>query len=204
MRPPSATLSKGGALLPTITEEVAAAAAAKDRNQVKDGHEAKARRLSSDDYLLSICHLAHPTFPAGHVQAGPPTRARPSRLNRGQKARDDGVQRRRQSGATDPLEYLFGRQSYPGQGDQGPSEGEREKLSLAVPRADILGHPRPRRVPGGSAPTGRAGEDGEAKGGGEGTPGKSAWLLSQWIWDCRSAWREGRMRACVLPVITEI
>ncbi|XP_077465933.1 LOW QUALITY PROTEIN: uncharacterized protein LOC144082567 [Stigmatopora argus] len=203
MRPRSAAPSKGGALLPTITEE-----AAKDRNEVKTP------RLSSDDYLLSICHLAHPTFPAGHDPAGPRARARPSRLNRGQKGRDDdGAERRRQLGASDPLEYLYGRESYPGPSDGRQLEGERERErpSPAVPPpAAILGLPRPRRggrseeaVPGGSAPTGEAGKDGKAKGG-EGTPGKRRWVVSQWISDCRSAWREGRMSACVLPVIAEI
>ncbi|KAG7230257.1 hypothetical protein INR49_024361 [Caranx melampygus] len=66
MRPRSRLLSKRRLLLPTIREGT--------EETVRDLNEANAllisshsQSVSSEDYFLSICHLAHPTFPTRDV-----------------------------------------------------------------------------------------------------------------------------------------
>ncbi|XP_057706566.1 uncharacterized protein si:dkeyp-72g9.4 [Corythoichthys intestinalis] len=242
MRPRSTVLSKGGLLLPTITEGTEETL--KDLNEANTQHVAD--HVSSDDYLLSICHLAHPTFPTGNVT--PDTqqlnsvrpRIRVSRLNHRQKAHDWGVQKVENNevlGCSDPLEYLYGRhndistgqsksRAYPQQSNQRQIESEREKPSrsraYSIPHTASPGLPRQRKsscpdihtnttIPSVSAKHNRptlTAEMGKVSDnkveGEEGNPNKRHSLVSQWISDCRSAWREGRMRACMLPAITEI
>lgn len=66
MRPRSRLLSKRRLLLPTIREGTEEAV--KDLNEANTLHiSGHAQPVSSEDYLLSICHLAHPTFPTRDV-----------------------------------------------------------------------------------------------------------------------------------------
>ncbi|XP_049600491.1 uncharacterized protein si:dkeyp-72g9.4 [Syngnathus scovelli] len=246
MRPRSKLLSKGGLQLPTISEGT--------EETLRDLNEANVQRgvehVSSDDYLLSICHLAHPTFPTG---GAPPSarhldgvhqKMRTSRLsetksltfNHRQKSVQQ-IERDEVLGSSDPLEYLYGHHSklstchsrsraYPLDGR--PCESEREKQARSrahsIPHTASPGLPRQRKsscpeihantattVPSVSTERNRAApiaEEGivsDSKADGEGvTPNKRHSMVSQWISDCRSAWNEGRIRACMLPAITEI
>ncbi|XP_077434232.1 uncharacterized protein LOC144059179 [Vanacampus margaritifer] len=246
MRPRSKLLSKEGLLLPTISEGT--------EETLRDLNEANtqcvADQISSDDYLLSICHLAHPTFPAGEVSPcaqqldGVHQRMRASRFTETKsltfKQRQKGVQQvdcNEVLGSSDPLEYLYGHhnnlstcqsrsRAYPQDGRQHESEWERPTRSRAhsIPHAASPGLPRQRTcscpeidtntgmtVPSVSTKhnrptlTAEKGSVSDSKADGERVnPNKRHSLVSQWISDCRSAWREGRMRACMLPAITEI
>ncbi|XP_056456284.1 uncharacterized protein si:dkeyp-72g9.4 [Gadus chalcogrammus] len=222
MRPRSRPMSKRRLQLPTIREG--------SEEAPRDPPQPPAS-VCSQDYLLSICHLALPTFPA------PPG-----------------------GGAPDPLELLYGgtalsscwegggeerrrRRSVGGQsGEEGLSgwrgdrddrdgrEGRRRARANSVPRLTSPNCP-PRRkgscpevhpLPGPQTPahppaappdgppvpevrdspeeeTGGRGERGGAEE--EQDPGGKPSLLSQWLSDCRSAWR---VTAGVLPAIAEI
>ncbi|XP_077388363.1 uncharacterized protein LOC144025863 isoform X2 [Festucalex cinctus] len=207
MRPRSKLLSKGGLQLPTISEGT--------EETLRDLNEANtqcvADQISSDDYLLSICHLAHPTFPTGEVSPGAQQldgvhkRMRSSTFQQRQK----GVQQSRS-------------RAYPHDG----SEWERPIRSRAhsMPHTASPGLPRQRKsscpeIHGNTGTTvssvsvkhdrptltAEKGSVADSKVDGEGVnPNKRHSMVSQWISDCRSAWREGRMRACMLPAITEI
>lgn len=261
MRPRSRLLSKRRLLLPTIregTEETV-----KDLNEANTLHIAgHSQGVSSEDYLLSICHLAHPTFPSRDV----------SPYNRHSRQVDDANQRLRLSrlsapsgnfesnctgetnaihvhqgegkelddmltfGNSDPLEYLYGHQNNLSGGvKRAIAEGRfiRQHGSLwesqahsrahSIPRASSPDLPRQRKssfpelhtsvhaaIPNiylkQNAATLEAGRGSSAEKGVEGegvNPNKQS-LLSQWISDCRSAWREARARACMLPAIAEV
>ncbi|XP_077388362.1 uncharacterized protein LOC144025863 isoform X1 [Festucalex cinctus] len=234
MRPRSKLLSKGGLQLPTISEGT--------EETLRDLNEANtqcvADQISSDDYLLSICHLAHPTFPTGEVSPGAQQldgvhkRMRSSTFQQRQKGVQQ-VERNEVSGSSDPLEYLYGHhnnlltcqsrsRAYPHDG----SEWERPIRSRAhsMPHTASPGLPRQRKsscpeIHGNTGTTvssvsvkhdrptltAEKGSVADSKVDGEGVnPNKRHSMVSQWISDCRSAWREGRMRACMLPAITEI
>ncbi|XP_076021092.1 uncharacterized protein LOC143011954 [Genypterus blacodes] len=267
MRPRSKILSKRRLLLPTIregTEEMV-----RDLNEANTLHTSSGHchPLSSEDYLLSICHLAHPTFPCGdassnNINARQPDavhqRLRPSRLSEStsatfKEARTDNVQEResRQLGGdlfgyhgnSDPLEYLYGHQSNSAlspclsgsarrtfverrimRQNGGVVEGQARSRAHSVPYTPGPDHPCQRK---GSCPelhtsthttyedvsTKRCLSKPEAERGStvdRGSEGErhiptiKHSLISQWISDCRSAWRQARVRACLLPAIAEI
>lgn len=132
MRPRSRLLSKRRLTLPTIkegTEEMV-----RDLNEASTLHlNDHSQAVSSEDYLLSICHLARPTFPARDVSPDSfhtqQHRLRPSRLIRTtlntldftlkEKAQDNDVPQDEGKelneellyGNSDPLEYLYGYQN---------------------------------------------------------------------------------------------
>ncbi|XP_061690604.1 uncharacterized protein si:dkeyp-72g9.4 isoform X2 [Syngnathoides biaculeatus] len=241
MRPRSKLLSKEGLLLPTISE--ATEETPKDLNEANAQHVAD--HVSSDDYLLSICHLAHPTFhtggdvlPSTRQLGGAHHTMRASHLTHRQKKHERGLQQGGRIdvlGTSDPLEYLYGHhnnrstcQSRPGghpeEGGQRESEWKMPVHSRAhgTPHAASAGLPQRLKIccpekhpdtiiPYMSSKHSRSTLGGDlgcvagSKAGVEvGNPNKKQSMVSQWISECRSAWREGRMRACMLPAITEI
>ena len=256
MRPRSRLLSKRRLLLPTIREGT--------EETVRDRNEANARHItsvSSEDYLLSICHLAHPTFPSREVspdntqhtrqvEAGPQRlRRRHSgktstryEVNPGEEAQAVGVEQREENevsgelmfGSSDPLEFLYGHQSLlSGGARRACAEGgftrqhgsawecQARSRAHSIPRASSPVPPRQRK---GSCPELHTGTDtsaperhspsrSEAQRGapaergaeaGRQRPAVKQSLISQWISDCRSAWRDARVRVCMLPAIAEI
>lgn len=269
MRPPSRLLSKRGLLLPTIregTEETV-----RDLNEANTLHiTGHGQSVSSEDYLLSICHLAHPTFPNRDVSPHSiPTRQpdavhqrlRLSRLSGTsstsfefnprekehaidvpQPGEEDKLNGKLMFGNSDPLEYLYGHQNNlsglstcPSEGmrrafidgrfkryNGSPWEGRARSRANSIPDASNAGLLRqrksscpelltsnntstpntsPKHSP--SRPEARRESLVETETEGKRTTVKQS-LISQWISDCRSAWREARMRACMLPAITEI
>lgn len=260
MRPRSRLLSKR-LMLPTIregTEDVV-----RDINEANTLHIADhGQAVSSEDYLLSICHLACPTFPTREVspenfharqQDGVQHRLRPSRLigatittlelNLKKEAHNTDAQQREEKelngasiyGSSDPLEYLYGHQN------------NLSTLSGSVRRAfvegkcvrqygndwEIQAHPRTNSIPEfpsrqksccpeihidtktsvpNVSPThslsmSEAMRVCPAERGAERerlNPAIKQSLISQWLSDCRSAWREARVRACMLPAIAEV
>ncbi|XP_029918145.1 uncharacterized protein LOC115366714 [Myripristis murdjan] len=270
MRPRSRLLFKRGLLLPTIregTEETL-----RDMNQANALHTAAhGQSVSSEDYFLSICHLAHPTFPSRDTspdstgtrqQDSLHQRLRLPRLGGSEAATDTdhreetrravGAQQEERKevtgepvmgchGNSDPLEYLYGHQDYPaglatcqsGNAMRGLAEGrfmrryggvwEAQGRSRAhsVPRASSPDLPRQRKsscpeLHGTTAPNispkravpkpqamrgSREDRDTEVE---RLYPAVKHSLISQWISECRSAWREARVRACMLPAIAEI
>lgn len=264
MRPRSRLLSKRGLLLPTIregTEETL-----RDLNEANTLHLAgHMQAVSSEDYLLSICHLAHPTFPTRDVSPhdiharqldAVHQRLRPSRLsgttpsafefNPTEEARAADMQQGEGSelngelmfGNSDPLEYLYGHQNnLSGGGARGAFdagrctrqhrstwEGQARSRAHSIPRASSPDRPRQRKSscpelhtrtnapvpnisPKHSLSRLEARRGGPADRGAEEerqNPTVKQSLISQWISDCRSAWREARVRACMLPAIAEI
>ncbi|XP_068182040.1 uncharacterized protein si:dkeyp-72g9.4 [Antennarius striatus] len=262
MRPRSRLLSKRRLLLPTISEGTEESL--RDLNEGNSLHIAgHGQAVSSEDYLLSICHLAHPTFQTRDASAtnnctrqfnavhqrlrlsrlsGTPSRtfdftptgeARAFNIQQG-----DGkdIHGKLTFGNSDPLECLYGHQDNLTGGFkkavvQGRLIGSHGSLqeSQARPRVHSIphetGHDLPRRCKSSftelytSTSTNRnissqhsitrleAREGGSADGGAEEErPNATAKqsLLSQWISDCRSAWREAHVQACMLPAIAEI
>ncbi|XP_074503650.1 uncharacterized protein LOC141774744 [Sebastes fasciatus] len=252
MRPRSRLLSKRRLLLPTIREGT--------EEMVKDLNEANAlyiaghgQAVSSEDYLLSICHLAHPTFPTRDVSADNTHHQRP-RLSRlggtastifeftpAEEARAVDTQQREEKelngeltfGHSDPLEYLYGHQNNLSGGARRAFveerfirrhgsvwEGQARSRAHSIPRASSPDLPRQRKsscpelhtsadtsVPNMSPKhsfsrlEARRGSPPETE---RQSPTVKQSLISQWISDCRSAWREARVRACMLPAIAEI
>lgn len=261
MRPRSRLLSKRRLLLPTIREGT--------EDTVRDLNEANAlhiaghgQAVSSEDYLLSICHLAHPTFPNRDVS--PPNmhtqqldavhqRLRLSRLSGTksstfefnptdeahafgmQQGEGKGLNGELMFGNSDPLEYLYGHQNNLSGGVRRAFvegrfirqhgsiwEGQARSRAHSVPRASSPDVPRQHQSPklhtGISAsvpsvspkhslsrlearrgsPADRGAEEERQN------PAVKQSLISQWISDCRLAWREARVRACILPAIAEI
>ncbi|XP_029021710.1 uncharacterized protein si:dkeyp-72g9.4 [Betta splendens] len=230
MRPRSRLPSKRRLALPTITEGTEETL--RDLNEANALHvTGRGAPVSSEDYLLSICHLAHPTFPTRDVSPdGIPARQpeaahqrpRLSRLGastpaafafRPTEEARAAETRERGGGTSDPLEYLYGHQS-----DLSGGVGFARRRGGAWD-----GRPRSRAhsIPCPSSPTPcqRTGSgrdihtsatsptDGSEGGGAEGKRQNVVLkpsLISQWISECRSAWREARVRACMLPAIAEI
>lgn len=237
MRPRSQLLSKRRLPLPTIREGTEESV--KDLNEANALHiTGHAQAVTSEDYLLSICHLAHPTFPISrHSQQGDAANQR-LRLTR-PGSPSDGFERNIQGGDdgepggslafgnSDPLEYIYGHQDGLSGGvivegrfaKPGGSlwEGRPRSRAHSIPRASSPDLPRQRKnsVPelhssantslSQSSPKHRLARA-EARGGGDRgaqNPSKQS-LISQWISECRSAWREARARACMLPAIAEV
>ncbi|KAM7417767.1 hypothetical protein PAMA_017421 [Pampus argenteus] len=263
MRPRSRLLSKRGLLLPTIregTEETV-----RDLNDANTLHiTGRSQSVSSEDYLLSICHLAHPTFPTRDVspnnihkrqQDAVHRRLRLSRLSGTTSAtfefnpREDAHAMGEEKdlngelmfGSSDPLEYLYGHQNNLSTCQSGSARsafaeerlikqngrvwrGQARSRSHSIPHASNPGLPQQRKS---SCPElhtstdtstlntspkhslsrleARGGSLADSEEGAEKTnPTIKQSLISQWISDCRSAWREARVRACMLPAIAEI
>lgn len=217
--------------------------------------------VSSEDYLLSICHLAHPTFPTRdvspdniHTRQPEAVQQRP-RLSRlsgttstafkfnpteeahatdAQQVEEKELNSNLMFGSSDPLEYLYGHQN-------NLSGGMRQafvKGTLTRQHGRIWdgqAHSRAHSIPRPSSPklscqrksschefhTGantsvpnispnhrlegmRGSPSDRAAEGERQNPIIKQSLISQWISDCRSAWREARVRACMLPAIAEI
>ncbi|XP_061786688.1 uncharacterized protein [Nerophis lumbriciformis] len=216
MRLRSKLLSKGGLLLPTIREGT--------EETLRELNETNTPHAVDQDYLLSICHLAHPTFPTGDAS---PRNQRSHAVSRlGGTKSSERTQRGEHNGA-DPLEYLYGHHdNQSGSGAENirrQRDVERERpRARSIPRTASPGLPRQRTsscpelqtdiklrtVPSISPEHNRPGLAGalgsvsDDKGGL--SPIKRPSVVSQWICDCRSAWREGRIRACMLPAVTEI
>lgn len=258
MRPRSRLLSKRRLVLPTITEGTEETV--RDLNEANMLHiTGHSQSVSSEDYLLSICHLAQPTFPTRDVSPDNiPTRQleavhqrpRLSRLsgttsttfqfNPTEEACATDVQEGEEKelngklifGNSDPLEYLYGHQNNLSGGvREAFVEGRftRQHGSIWDGQARSRAHSIPRpsspklscqrksschefytstSVPNTSPKDRFEGRRGSpAHSGAEGKRQNliiKQSLISQWISDCRSAWREARVRACMLPAIAEI
>ncbi|XP_070693348.1 uncharacterized protein [Pempheris klunzingeri] len=260
MRPRSRLLSKRSLLLPTIregTEETV-----RDLNEANTLHIAgHGQAVSSEDYLLSICHLAHPTFPTRDVSPNHihtrqldavHQRLRLSRLsdttsssfdfNPTEEAHAIDMQQGEGKvmngelmfGNSDPLEYLYGHQNnlsggvrrafVEGRRHGSIWEGQARSRAHSIPRASSPDLSRQRKSscpelhtstgasipnisPKHSSSRWEARQGSPADMGAESEkhhPAVKQSLISQWISDCRSAWREARVRACMLPAIAEI
>lgn len=246
MRPRSQLLSKRRLPLPTIREGTEESV--KDLNEANALHvAAHAPDVTSEDYLLSICHLAHPTFPSREVSpirrhshqadaANPRLRpTRPGSPSDGfgrhiQREDDDEPGGSLVFGSSDPLECIYGhrdslsggaivegRFAKPGGGLWEGRPRSRAHSYTHIPRASSPDLPRQRKnsVPelhssasgslSQSSPKRRVTRAEARRGGDRGAqnPSKQS-LISQWISECRSAWREARARACMLPAIAEV
>lgn len=257
MRPRSRLLSKRHLLLPTITEGTEETV--RDLNGANTLHITRhSQSVSSEDYLLSICHLAHPTFPTRDVSPdnihtrqldAAHHRPRLSRLTGTLSAPSEftpteeahatdvpqGEERELNDMMTfsnsDPLEYLYGHQNNLSGGVRRAFAEERfarQPGSIWGGRARSRAHSIPRAsspnfscqrksschefhtvsVPNISPKHGLEARRGSpADRGAEGerrNPIIKQSFISQWISECRSAWREARVRACMLPAIAEI
>ncbi|KAM7000204.1 uncharacterized protein LKV04_005140 [Tautogolabrus adspersus] len=252
MRPRSKRLSKRRLLLPTIREG--------SEEVVRDLNEAKSliisgqcQAVSSEDYLLSICHLARPTFPSGDVSTYnvpsqqleamhqrlrlsriTETASNPFQSNPNEEAHDILHKEQEEKneelmfGRSDPLEYLYGHQNtHLGsmrrafieerfERHHGSAvEGRARTRAHSIPHASSPDVPRQRKsscpelytgsntlIPN-ISPKHRRPADRGAEGE-RPTPTIKQSLLLKWISDCRAAWREARVRACMLPAIAEI
>ncbi|XP_017279562.1 uncharacterized protein si:dkeyp-72g9.4 isoform X2 [Kryptolebias marmoratus] len=238
MRPRSRLPTKRRILLPTITEGTEETA--RDWNdpstfQLGDGSQG----VSSEDYLLSICHLARPTFPTregspehlhAQQQDAVQQRLRPSRVITLtspdfdlKEEQEDGkeLNGRLMRWNSDPLEFLYGDQNnlFALSGSVGKAfvrgRSARQHGSEARVKASSPDFPCQRK---GSCPEIVAGANPPVP---NGSPQHSSFrsevrrvcpegerlkqsFISQWISDCRSAWREARVRACMLPAIAEV
>ncbi|KAM4585994.1 uncharacterized protein V3H82_004958 [Fundulus diaphanus] len=256
MRPRSRLLSKRRAMLPTIREGM--------EDMVRDLQEANtfhfadnSQAVSSEDYFLSICHLARPTFPARDVLPQNlhtrQTEAVQQRLIETALSPLEAngtdflhVEERKLNGElmccnSDPLEYLYGNQSnllalsgrvrkacvkgrLVGQHTADTLEGQARSRANSIPHtsspdspfqrksscpqilseanpsaaSSSLGHSLPRSENRRVGPVDTRAE-GERL-----NPTAQQSFISQWISDCRSAWREARLRACMLPAIAEV
>lgn len=230
MRPRSQLLSKRRLLLPTIREGTEESV--KDLNEANAHHIAgHAQAKTSEDYLLSICHLAHPTFPTREVS--PISRhSRPGgAANKGPRLTRLGsptdwferpFQREDEGelgcglvfGNSDPLEYIYGHREF-AKPRGSLWEGRPRSRAHSIPQALSPDLQRQRKNsvpelrsstnPSQSSPTHRVARAEARRGGDRGgqNPNKQS-LISQWISECRSAWREARARACMLPAIAEV
>ncbi|XP_070818935.1 uncharacterized protein [Chaetodon trifascialis] len=262
MRPRSRLLSKRRLLLPTIregTEETV-----RDLNEANTLHIAgHSQAVSSEDYLLSICHLAHPTFPSRDTSpcnihtrqldtvhqrmrlsrlSGTPSdtfefsSTEEAHANSMQQGEEKDLNGELNFGNSDPLEYLYGHQNNLSGGVRGAFaegrfirqhgsiwEGQARPRAHSIPRASSPDPPCQRKSscpelhtsadtsvpnsPKHSLTRLGARRGGPADRGAEGqkeNPTAKQSLISQWISDCRLAWREARVRACMLPTIAEI
>lgn len=241
MRPRSKLLSKRRLTLPTIregTEETV-----RDLNETNALHS-RGPAVSSEDYLLSICHLAHPTFatrdataaslprPGGTALSTSELNLEPDRKVTDVPPEEEGDAGSAPAfGCSDPLEYLYGRHgdasSLPDGVRKAPAEGRRfvrqhgrgwesraRARAHSVPRASSPDFPRQRKsscpelhtdAPS-AAPSGSPGSESRRvrPAGVESPTSIKQSLISQWISDCRLAWREARVRACMLPAIAEV
>lgn len=213
----------------------------RDLNEANALHiAAHAQAVTSEDYLLSICHLAHPTFPTREVSPNSRHSPQVDAANRRLRLTHLGsptdecerpIQREdeREPGGglvfsnSDPLEYIYGHQEALSGGvivegkfvkPRGSLwEGRPRSRAHSIPRAASPDLPRQRKnsIPelhsnaSRSSPKHSVARAEAKRGGDRGAqdPNKQS-LISQWISECRSAWREARARACMLPAIAEI
>ncbi|XP_030595706.1 uncharacterized protein LOC115787248 [Archocentrus centrarchus] len=266
MRPRSRLLSKRRLTLPTIRE--GSEETVRDLNEANTLYNSAHRQaVSSEDYLLSICHLAHPTFPTrdispdsfhAHQQDAAQQKLRPSRLsettlstsecNPKEEACATDVQQvevkelngELKFGNSDPLEYLYGHQNnfsaLSGSRRRAFVEGRfvRQHSSVWESQVCMQAHgisvasnpdfqqqcksscPELNTSTGTSVPNispkhtlarsevrTASPADRKAEGERANLTIKQS-LISQWISDCRLAWREARARACMLPAIAEV
>uniref|UniRef100_A0A672ILQ2 Uncharacterized protein n=1 Tax=Salarias fasciatus TaxID=181472 RepID=A0A672ILQ2_SALFA len=124
MRPRSKLLSKRRTTLPTIRE--GSEEAVRDLNEANTLHT-HSQAVSSEDYLLSICHLAHPTFATRAVSqpdavsrhsgatlpASEPSREREGSVTDARQDEGGDLRSTLMFGYSDPLEYLYGHHSHP-------------------------------------------------------------------------------------------
>uniref|UniRef100_A0A096M171 Uncharacterized protein n=1 Tax=Poecilia formosa TaxID=48698 RepID=A0A096M171_POEFO len=243
MRPRSRLLSKRRIMLPTITEGMEEMV--KDLNEANTFHFAdNSQGVSSEDYFLSICHLARPTFPARDVfpqnqeavqQRLIATALSPLEFRLNEEENGSGslqTEEKKLNGElmccnSDPLEYLYGNQNnllaLPGQRGailEAPARSRANStphtLSPDLPFQrksscpEILSDVNTSTAsscPARSLPRSEVRRVGPVDKGEKGTrfnPATQQSLISQWISDCRSAWREARLRACMLPAIAEV
>ncbi|XP_028315896.1 uncharacterized protein LOC114471340 [Gouania willdenowi] len=247
MRPRSKPLSKKRLMLPTIregTEETL-----RDFNEANSLHS-HSHAVSSEDYLLSICHLAHPTFATRGVSFND-INTKQQRLNlsrhsaitlplkAGGQSTDvhpegQELQGRLMFGHSDPLEHLYGYHSdssgFLGSVGKAFEEGRLTKQRERIRGSQSLN--RTNSIPGASSPnftsqrksscpqllinTTNSNSNVSAVNSTSklevrmvcpadvDNPAQKQSLVSQWISECRSAWREARVRACMLPAIAEI
>lgn len=214
----------------------------RDLNEANALHiAAHAQAVTSEDYLLSICHLAHPTFPirevsptrrhSRQVDAAHP-RLRLTRLGSPTDESERPIPREDERepggslvfGNADPLEYIYGHQEALSGGvivegqfvkPRGSLwEGRPRSRAYSIPRALSPELPRQRNsIPelhsnaslSRSSPKHSVARAEARRAGDRGAqdPNKQS-LISQWISECRSAWREARARACMLPAIAEV
>lgn len=255
MRPRSRLLSKRRLTLPTIRE--GSEETVRDLNEANTLHNSgHCQALSSEDYLLSICHLAHPTFPSRDVspdtfhtqqQDTAQQKLRPSwieynskeeaRAADAQQAEGKELNRQLKFGNSDPLEYIYGHQNsfstLSGGRRRAFVEGRfmRQHGSVWESRVCVRAH----SIALGSNPDFPQQHESSCselnsktdtsvpnispkhtlarseaiiacrKAEGERlNPAIKQSLISQWISDCRLAWREARTRACMLPAIAEV
>ncbi|XP_068596875.1 uncharacterized protein si:dkeyp-72g9.4 [Brachionichthys hirsutus] len=256
MRPRSRLLSKRRLLLPTIRE--GAEEPMRDLNEGSSLHIAgHGPAVSSEDYLLSICHLAHPTFQTRDVStvnnrarqldavhqrlrlprlSGTPSRTFKFTPTGGFLGDGKDIHGKLTFGNSDPLECLYGHQDNLTGGVKkslvqgrfmephgSQWEGQARPEAHSIPNESSPNLPRRRKSSftelytststntnissqhsittlearrGGSA-------DGGAEEGRRNATAKQS-FISQWISDCKSTWREARVRACMLPAIAEI
>ncbi|XP_053284338.1 uncharacterized protein si:dkeyp-72g9.4 [Pleuronectes platessa] len=250
MRPRSRLLSKRRLVLPTIRE--GSEETVRDRNEANTLHITS---VSSEDYLLSICHLAHPTFPSRDVSPDDTQHARqceagPQRLRRRHSGKPSAryesspaeeeaqaihVEQREENelmfGHSDPLEFLYGHQSHLSGGvrrvcveggftrQHGRERGcQARSRAHSIPRASSPVPPRQRKssCPELHSSTDTSAPDNSTRhspprsevqrgaGAERQRPAVKKSLISQWISDCKSAWREARVRVCMLPAIAEM
>lgn len=220
--------------------------------------------VSSEDYFLSICHLAHPTFPTRDVSPNNINTQQldtvhqrlrlarhngitstTSEFNPTEEPQDTEAQQGVQKelgcelmfGNSDPLEYLYGHQNNLSEGMRrvfaegrftrqygSKWEGQVRTRAHSILCASTPDLPRQTKsnCPEFQTSTNNSalhispkhslsrlevrrgtpvvvGAEGERQ-----NPTIKQSFISQWISECRSAWREARVRACMLPAIAEI
>ncbi|CAL9706784.1 unnamed protein product [Knipowitschia caucasica] len=191
MRPRSRHPSKRPLLLPTIKEG--------SEEMVREMNEANActhSQSSSEDYFLSICHLAHPTFP---------TRDTPPHSNHSRDGRMGCYEH------SDPLEHLYGHPNCGLSSERRHKRSHERTRAHSIPNTSTLDMSSQRKS---SCPELHSASQNECLPQMDTTAVMEEErqdprcikpsLISQWISDCRLAWREARARACMLPAIVEI
>lgn len=244
-------------MLPTIregTEETV-----RDLNEANTLHN-HGQAVSSEDYLLSICHLAHPTFATRDVSSGNLHTRQPDAVSRHgattlstselkqekegdvadmQQEEGKDLRSTQMFGYSDPLEFLYGHQNYPSALPGGVRktlvegrfvrqrgrawENQARARAHSIPRTSSPDFPHQRKsscpelhtntsstvqsvspMHGLSRSETRRIPPADTQAEEENPANIKQSLISQWISDCRLAWREARIRACMLPAIAEV
>ncbi|XP_051960712.1 uncharacterized protein LOC127628075 [Xyrauchen texanus] len=259
MRPRSRLLVKRG--MPTIREGY--------EELVQDLNQTNSQHTTTQDYFLSICHLARPTFPLHepdcdilsigpldspkpcfrlhslrqHLQTPQPHTSRkeqniarpaPSEPLQAQAPKEGNGCRGDGPGPADPLEYLYSHRgalalstrrgsipprrprsdTFPGVSSSPDThrKGSCPELCLAetVTTPTVLQRsPLNRKKFDDSCLAARNGVPNDLNCTPAGLRGKSnccmdkQTIVSHWITECRSAWKEARIHACMLPAIAE-
>ncbi|KAJ3587561.1 hypothetical protein NHX12_011158 [Muraenolepis orangiensis] len=259
MRPRSKLLSKRRLPLPTIKE--GGEETLRDMNHANASCRLSAgeQALSAQDYHLSICHLAHPTFPAPPGGDARGVGRKGSEVRGGGAGGVGGRGGEQTLGGSDPLEDLYGgpalsstcwegegeerRRRRTGRGEhctegsfsgwrgEGGGSGsgwdtwEGRRRANSVPRLTDPDCPHRRKgscpelppppapLPAPMAPPvshyrGPPEEEKACRGGRDQTGetqvlGGKPSLISQWLSQCISVWREVRVKGCKLPATAE-